>query len=344
MPKKYKYRKTFTFDGERYSVWADTWEDLYTKLANKKRDLEEGKITLTGTMTVKDWAYLCIEQYKTNIQNVTKDGYLSKINNWILPSIGHMKLNKVKPLHCQAIMNSMAGYASDTQKKVNQLLVFIFEKALQNNMVRFNPALYLTIPPGTKENRRAITNEERNAILIVADSNPKHLYFLFMLLCGCRPSEMAGIEGRDFITINNQAILHIRGTKTKNANRKVPLPDYIQKRLIKVEPFERLFKNESGMNLTRGNRQTLWKHFKRDLNIHLGCKVYRNQVLPPFRVAPDLVPYCLRHTYCTDLCIKGIDIRTAQYLMGHADIKLTANIYTHIDDSIVLKAAEMINV
>lgn len=44
----------------------------------------------------------------------------------------------------------------------------------------------------------------------------------------------------------------------------------------------------------------------------------------------DLTAYCLRHTYCTNLQKQGVDIRTAQYLMGHSSIQMTAKIYTHI--------------
>lgn len=63
----------------------------------------------------------------------------------------------------------------------------------------------------------------------------------------------------------------------------------------------------------------------------MGCKVYRNELIPPYPLADDLVPYCLRHEYCTNLARMGIDIRQAQRLMGHADIKMTANIYTNFE-------------
>jgi site-specific recombinase XerD len=45
---------------------------------------------------------------------------------------------------------------------------------------------------------------------------------------------------------------------------------------------------------------------------------------------PDIVPYCLRHEYCTELARRGVDIRIAQKLMGHADVHMTANIYTNL--------------
>ncbi len=75
----------------------------------------------------------------------------------------------------------------------------------------------------------------------------------------------------------------------------------------------------------------------------MGCRVYRNELIPPYPLAADFVPYCLRHTYCTDLQKRGIDIRVAQYLMGHADIQMTANIYTHTDTDIIVNAAKKIN-
>ena len=48
-------------------------------------------------------------------------------------------------------------------------------------------------------------------------------------------------------------------------------------------------------------------YFKRELEIHMGAEVYRNQIIQSV-VAPDLVPYCLRHTYCTDLQRAGVPL------------------------------------
>ena len=73
------------------------------------------------------------------------------------------------------------------------------------------------------------------------------------------------------------------------------------------------------------------------------CPIHLSGILPgssPYPLADDFVPYCLRHTYCTDLQKAGVDVRTAQKLMGHADISTTANIYTHQDDEALIAAAE----
>lgn len=79
------------------------------------------------------------------------------------------------------------------------------------------------------------------------------------------------------------------------------------------------------------------------LHIELGGELYRNEIKPPCAVPRDLVPYCLRHTYGTDLEKKRVPINIAKVLMGHADISTTAKIYTHFDDETFALAASLIN-
>jgi len=74
----------------------------------------------------------------------------------------------------------------------------------------------------------------------------------------------------------------------------------------------------------------------------MGATVYRNQIIES-NVAGDLVPYCLRHTYGTDLQDAGVPINIAKYLMGHSDISMTANIYTHTTETAIQDAADKIN-
>ena len=341
MSKTYKITKSFTFEGKRYYVHADTEEEAIEKRALRKKELQDQKRQLFGgSMTVLAWSEICFAEYKTNVAKYTLENQKYKANKWILSRIGHMRVKDVRPLHCQKIMNSMDGMAADTIRKVKQLMTWMFQKAVENAMINENPAKYLTIPKAGKSTRRAITAAEREAIVTVAEQNPRYVYFLTMLYCGCRPSEAAELKGMDVQEVDGESMLHIRGTKTVAADRYVPIPDTLSAVLPKVLPFDCLFTTTDGKPLQRGNRQALWRSFRRQLNIAMGCQVYRNKLVPPYPVAPDLTPYCLRHTYCTDLQKVGVDVRTAQYLMGHSDIRMTANIYTHTDTETLLKVAE----
>ena len=61
------------------------------------------------------------------------------------------------------------------------------------------------------------------------------------------------------------------------------------------------------------------------------------------KIAPDLVLYCLRHTYGTDLQHAGVPINIIKYLMGHSDIAVTSNIYVDSGEADALYAASIIN-
>lgn len=335
-------RKTFTFEGKRYDIVAPTPEELAVKIAMKKRDLEEGKVTISGNTKVKDWIDKYLETYKRNtLANVSYTDLKSRINKNITSQIGNMFLKDVRPLHCQKILNNLSGFSANHIKKVHNAMADIFEKAVDNKLILNNPATKLEKPKGYTQQRRAITKYERIIILQVADSHRHGLWILLMLYCGLRPNETSLVQGRhiDF----KKGILHIEGTKTANANRYVPIPEILLDKLPKLEPYQFLFLSESGTKINDDCRGRMWHSFKREMNVAMGCEVYRNQIVPPFRVSVDLVPYCLRHTYCTDLQAAGVPINVAKELMGHSDISLTARIYTHKSEESFNAAATLIN-
>ena len=334
-------RKSFTFEGKRYYVRGRTEAEAIKKMVLKEKELEEGKITVGSNMLVKDWAYRAVEAYKTNQKEVTRQTYIQRMRHCVLEVIGDMQLKSVKPLHCQNVLNMQAGKSRAHINEVAQILFFIFDKAVDNSLISSNPAAKLTKPAGTKTHRRAITETEREYLLRVCDVEPRFTLFLLMLYCGCRPSEAMEAQGRDIVDIDGYPTLHIRGTKTANADRFVPIPDTLYQKIKNTPKFEYLCPNQAGHKHNQKSYQRVCQHLRRELNISMGCRVYRNQLIPPYPLADDFVPYNLRHTFCTDLQKQGIDIRTAQYLMGHADIQMTANIYTHADNSTVVEAAKV---
>ena len=333
--KRYNWRRSLVIDGHRYDFKARTREELYKKIEKKKEEIEKKQKIKKSALTVRQWIDICLDQYKTNVTSQTLTGYRSKCRSWIYPVIGSELIRDVTPLQCQSVLNRMQGYAQDTAKKVRELMFFSFEKAVINGYILNNPATYVTLPRGvSKQKRRAITEYEREAVLSVSDKDPRYVYFLFMLFCGCRPSEVAEIQYRD---IQDQT-LHIRGTKTAAADRYVPIPEYLSVRLSSGDPYTYMFRNSRGGKLTPGNRDRLWKTFRRALDSYLECNVSKDELNSVKTAVPTFTPYCLRHTYATDLMRAGVDIRTAQYLMGHSSIKMTADVYTHVDTDAVRDA------
>lgn len=336
--KKYNYRTSFTHNGKRYNVFADTLEDLYVKKSDKKRRLENTIIIYDEKTTVDLWAEEVFTVYKAGTAGLpdTQKRYYK----YVSPAIGSKPLINVRAVECQNILNACAGMSYSHLNKLKQEIAFIFKKAVTNQLIQFNPAADLHLPDYTKGTRRSITDRERTHLYLCYEKEPAYRLFIMMVECGCRPSEAINLIGRD---INHEeCLLHIRGTKTQNSDRHVPIPDALYAVIKATKPFSPICPNRSGKKHSKSSYMRLYKHLIRDMNISMGCKTYRNALVPPLPMADDFVPYCFRHTYCTDLCKAGIDVRTAQKLMGHANISITADIYTHVDMNDIKKAAELI--
>ena len=336
--KKYTHRTTFSYLGKRYEVRANSLEELYMKKALKLKDLKENIVVYDRNISVDEWAEKAFDTYKQGTKGL--DDVKARYRKYVSPYIGQKPLGIIKAVECQTILNNCAGMSFSHVSKLKQELSFIFESAIENQMIPFNPARKLRLPDYEKGVRRSITDNERKHFMACYEKDSAYLLFYIILKCGCRPEEAINLIGRDID--REKKLLHIRGTKTKNSDRYVPIPDALFAAIEGTKPFEPISPNRDGKKHSKSSYIRLYEHLKRDMNISMGCKTYRNALIPPFPLADDFVPYCFRHTYCTDLCKSGVDVRTAQRLMGHANISITADIYTHIDIDDIMKAGELI--
>ena len=343
MAKKYAVRKTFTFEGKRYYVTGNTETEVEVKKALKLKELQEGRYTVHKDMTFKRWATICMETYKRPIvAEKTYKNYMELLDRCVIRVIGHLPVSKIKPIDCQMVVNAQAGKSTYQINMTMRLMKFVFKKAVGEKLILESPADDLARPKGTKTKRRALTPFERETFLAVTENTNRFDAFLLMYYCGCRPGEAIKVKRSDIDLIDGIPMLHIRGTKTEYADRFVPMPLVLYERFKDLPQNEYVAPNGVGEPMTEQAYKRCWGTLWREMNLAMGCKTFRNELVPPYPLADDFVPYCLRHTYCTDLQKKGVDIRTAQRLMGHADIRMTANVYTHVDTDSILEAAKLL--
>ena len=336
-------RKTFTFEGKRYTVRGKTEKEAYIKMADKQRELEAGSVVISNSMTVEEWGLKCVEIYKTRQKDITRRKYLSRMKRCVFEYIGDRRLKDVKRIELVEVLNQQQGKSAYQIKTVKQMLQFIFSKAKENNLIANNPAENLEMPAGTTKKRRQITSTEREHFLAVCENDDRMILFLLMYYCGCRPVEAMNAVGADIQEVDGWNMLHIRGEKSANADRFVPIPDTLYKRIKDTPKDKPIATSPNGNKFSPEAYKWATKALRRAMNISMGCEVYRNELIPPYPLAQDFVPYDLRHTYCCDLKKAGVDIRNAQYLMGHSDITLTANIYTHTDHDDIVAVAKQMN-
>ena len=116
----------------------------------------------------------------------------------------------------------------------------------------------------------------------------------------------------------------------------MPMPPEL---LARLDQSGRYFVHgRDGKMLTLTHLRRMWTSFHRACDREAGAKLYRNKIIE-HAFDPAITPHFLRHTYCTNLRRQGYDLKTAQYLMGHASITTTANIYSHVDEDDIASLA-----
>lgn len=329
-------RMQFTFNGRRYSVTGHTQQQLMERYNKKLKELKEG--TYDSNTMVAKWADTWLETYKRGkVAPSTYHDYEMYVKLMTIP----VTMGEVKPIHLQRIINEHAGKSTSFLKKLRITIQAVFKQAVHDQIIPTDPSSDLQLPNGTEGTNRALTQHERDTILRVAQTDRCKLLIETMYYCGLRPSEVTRVEGRDIDT--EKRLLHVRGTKTKAADRFVPIPDEFLPDCIGLEPFEPLLKNADGRACSMRIVRRMWQMFKLHMAKSLGAEVWHEKVLGIDPVAPDLKLYCLRHDYATRLQDAGVPINVARYLLGHADISTTSKIYTHTSDESIRDAALRIN-
>ena len=213
------------------------------------------------------------------------------------------------------------------------------------------------MPKTAKEGkRRSITESERKLILTTAKTHYAGLAMKMLLYTGIRPAELMALIGKDIDFQNSRVIINkalesgkdeIKDPKTEAGFREVPIPTILLKELeyIRNNPFAPVFTQpNNSKRYSKSSFRVAWLSFLREMDINNGAVVEDGEIkISSFPPDYDLVPYCLRHTYCTDLETSGVEINVAKTLMGHSDISVTSRIYTHTSTKSIDNAAEKYN-
>lgn len=253
-------------------------------------------------------------------------------------AFGEKLISDIKPLDIKRLLESLAmkGFSAKTVKMQKVVIGLIYKYAIVNGYTDTNPAEYVQLPKHLPVAERTPPSSETVKIIKENISVPFGLFPFFLLYTGCRRGEALALQWsdidfknnlinirRNLIYQNNRPVLkdHL---KTKSGERIVPLLSPLRVALEaqkKTSSF--VFSNEDGTLLS----ETQFNH---------RMNAYKKVT------GAEFTPHQLRHEYATILYEAGVDEGAAQRIMGHADIRTTQNIYTHIRQSKIENAAVLI--
>lgn len=330
-------------------------EDLSLREKEKElqRDLDDGIDTAGKKMTVYELYSMQI-RHNGNVKPNTKTGrsYLLKIIKE--DKLGGRSIDSVKMSDAKEWVLRMKenGYAFKTIKNYKRSLSAAFYSAIQNDCIRKNPFEFdITdvIEDDTQPKEALSIEQERLYLAFVESDIAYQIYYddiVILLGTGLRISEFCGLTVSDLdfenriIDVNHQILYnskigyYISTPKTKKGHRQIPMSEAVYQALLRAvrnrkrSSFEImdngkvykdfLFCKDNGNPHTSGCYNSVFSGIKKKYN---ACHELK---LP--RVAS---PHTMRHTFCTRMANAGMNPKSLQYLMGHANISMTLNYYAH---------------
>ncbi len=329
------------------------------KEANKKADelraqLGKGLDISNKIKTFKEWSELFLTSQKAVLSSSEYEMKKNRIS-FFYSFFGNSPIESVRPFQIEAALNSLAEKNPTTGKPSAKktLTVYkqncgqVFKFAVKNRVVEYNPAEYAELPKNApKEERRALSETEREWITTYSGDNKRaKRAAMIAMFCGLRRGEMTALTWNDInfkektITVNKSYDFksnNIKLPKTAAGVRTVPMPDALVE-FLKNEKREgiNVFVTKSGKTMTESAWKRTLESFLVDLEIAHGVGKKKKKCAPePTVFTIQLFGWHdLRHTYATVLYEAGVDVLTAQYLLGHASASTTMEIYTHLSDA-----------
>ena len=151
--KKYNYTTTFKYQGKKYWVHADTLEELYTKKANRLRDLEENTVIYDSSVPVDSWADIAFDTYKGNVQGL--DDIKKRYKKYVGAHIGTRPIGTVKAVELQAILN-------DIVRSFGRRSLFFLRLRLTINLFRTTPQRNCGCPSILRESAGVLPRTREN--------------------------------------------------------------------------------------------------------------------------------------------------------------------------------------
>ena len=344
------------------AVYGKTEREVRAKLKELKEQLIKYDKTELPKLTLQE---LLID-WQTNVKKYelkpsSYDRLENTINNNIIPLIGYLQVSSLTANDIQAYINQLTdkGYAYSTIKKAYNAINASLKMALERDYIRKNPCIGVHLPKQIQHLKSDIeyfSDKEAEIIsraAILRHKTGKYVYkhgyaIIFLLNTGLRVGELLALKWSNVDFANKQ--IYVAETRGQLINRDDKERKYVT--------ADRSTKTQASCRYVPINQKTeeSLRYFKSlgydspyvMANSDNGVVSYRNL----FRVLSNILRanninhgslHTLRHTFATRLFKNGIDIKIISELLGHSDISITYDIYTHVIQEQKKKAVDILD-
>ena len=343
-------------------VTGRTQKEVKQKANQEKIAFQKAGSTRQKAITIKNYqelATLWWESYKNTVKPNTKGNVRALIDNHILPTFGEYKLDKLTTPLIQSIINKLADKANRGEEgaflhydMIHALNKRILQYGVTMQAIPFNPARDVVLPRNTQKAKRQklkhFDNQELKKFLVYLDNldSCKYRYYYdvtlykFLLATGCRINEALALSWSD-IDLDG-AIVHI--TKTLNRNLEINSPkskssyrdiDIDQETVSMLKQYK-LRQTKEAWKI--GQRESVV--FSDFIHEYTSIVKLKKRLLTHFKRAdvPNIGFHGFRHTHASLLLNSGIPYKELQHRLGHSQISMTMDTYSHLSKENAKKA------
>ncbi|MCL2078190.1 MAG: site-specific integrase [Oscillospiraceae bacterium] len=351
---RYKYKNDLGQEITK-SVYAPT----QTEVKRKLKDLIKGIETAEQEDGIKpndlllgEWLNIWLKDYKKNsVSPATYASYHQNIEQHIRPALGNAELQKIKPHHIQKVLNEM-GQATPERKalapwtviKVKNILSGAFEQAIRNQILLVNSIRATVSPKMEQKEIHILTDYEQKEFLNACKGHRLEALYTLALATGMRRGEILALSW-DNVNLNTKSImvkssvsrikdpdtqktdLIFSEPKTKAGRRSVPIVDSL------IPVLESHKERQDSEKATAGSA---WNERNLVFCSNVGSIIEPRRVCTTMDKIADKAGlehftfHALRHTFATRMLEANVPAKVVQDILGHADVTLTLNTYSHV--------------
>jgi integrase len=259
--------------------------------------------------------------------------YKNLISKHLEPTIGAMGIEDVKTINAQNLINAISADGRNrTAQQVTFMLSQMFDRARKEKHIIENPMLDVERAHYVLPEKRALTDTEIEMVQNAAMPIKEKTFVMLLLHTGVRRGEALALTRADldmkkgYVTISKNLYFEsnqpkLKDPKTEAGKRQIPIDDALLPELkmyLNNLEGDILFPSAKGQYMSEISFKHFWERVRQYLHI-AGV------------TASDITCHIFRHTFASWLVWEGVEIKDAQYVLGHASAKTTMDIYAHFN-------------
>ena len=331
-----RIQKTFTVRGSK--------KDAEKLMTEKLREYDTGVLCTSKDMLFSDYLDYWFEQHcKVNCKATTCQGYLQKINHDIKPILGKIKLQELSPIHIQQFcsIKLKEGKSKRTVKQFRAIIHSALKQASKWRLVALNVCDNVEAPKPDICEYTTLDKNQMIQLINASQTSDIYIPILIGIYTGMRRGEICGLKWNN-VDFNNSTIsvtqalyntkeqgLIFDTPKSKKSIRKISISKTLVDILKNELEKQKVLEQQVGINYQHNNLVCCNEDGSM---INPDClnpklkRILKNNNLPLIRF------HDLRHSHASLLLEQGNQLKVISDRLGHSNIGITADIYTHVND------------